>query len=354
MWNGDSKIRVGNKDNEKRKNRAWQFSIIAFSAIVVLVVLYALSVRKSGYTIRREFLLDTYVSIAVNGKGSSVNRLIDTGFSEIKRIDEKFNPSNNNSILYKINHADGRWVKIDSETHDLLERSLYYSNISNDTFDITLGKLIKIWGFYSLDSTPISIPSKEEIFQCRSLYGSDKIELEANKIRLKTNCALDLGGIAKGYAVDMAILHMKEKSPDITGYVDAGGDIRIIGKKYGSLPWSVGIRDPRSEDKSVDVVYLKEGSIATSGDYERYFTYKGKRYCHIFDPKTGFPARKAISATVISKNLVDADALATTVFVLGPIKGLQLLNQLGVDGMIIDKNKKIYKTRGFEYYEKRR
>ncbi len=354
MWNRDSKVRIEKDNNRTRRNKAWQLSIIAFSAIILLIALYTFNVRRSGYTVRREFLLDTYVTIAVNGKGSNADKLIDIGFSEIKRIDEKFNPLNEKSILYKINHAAGKWVKIDKETHDLIERSLYYSNISNDAFDITLGRLIGLWGFYSLSSTPTSIPSKDDISKCIASYGADKIELEKDRIKLRSNCALDLGGIAKGYAVDMAVLHMKENAPDITGYVDAGGDIRIMGKKYGTLPWSVGIRDPRSEDKSIDVVYLKGGSIATSGDYERYFFYKGKRYCHIFDPKTGFPATKAISATVISKNLVDADALATTVFVLGPIKGIQLLNQLGVDGMIIDKDKKIYKTKGFEYYEKRR
>jgi thiamine biosynthesis lipoprotein len=153
---------------------------------------------------------------------------------------------------------------------------------------------------------------------------------------------LDLGGIAKGYAVDKAIESIKRKGIK-AALVSIAGDIRAFGMKPGSKPWKVGIQNPRGEDVFVSL-YLEDKAISTSGDYQRYFIKDGRRYHHILNPDTGYPASGVISVSVIAPEGYLADGLSTGVFVIGPEKGIRLLESLGVDGIIVDSNKKVFIT----------
>jgi thiamine biosynthesis lipoprotein len=147
--------------------------------------------------------------------------------------------------------------------------------------------------------------------------------------------AVDLGGIAKGYAVDLAARALREAGVE-DFIVDAGGDLFVAGDKNGK-PWRVGIQDPRDPAKLFRIVTPAEGSLVTSGDYERYFLWEGRRYHHILDPRTGFPAPNCRSVTIFAPTSMDADAAATTVFVLGPEAGIKFLEgQKGFAGLIID------------------
>jgi thiamine biosynthesis lipoprotein len=147
--------------------------------------------------------------------------------------------------------------------------------------------------------------------------------------------ALDLGGIAKGFAVDRAAGALRAAGAD-NFVVNAGGDLRVSGTKNGK-PWRIGIQDPRAPDRLLRVVTPREGAFVTSGDYERYFLWEGERYHHILDPRTGRPARGCRSVTVWTRHGIDADALATAAFVLGPAEGLALLERLEeVEGLVVD------------------
>jgi thiamine biosynthesis lipoprotein len=166
--------------------------------------------------------------------------------------------------------------------------------------------------------------------------------------------SIDLGSIAKGYAVDRCVA-LLESLGAAAGLVDAGGDLRTFGQKPGGEPWRVGLKDPRVPDSVVTVFELTDGAVATSGDYERYFTIDNVRYHHILDPKTGFPATGSCSVTVISREACDADAIATAAFVMGPEAGMRLIESLpDVEGLIIrctDSSEEIFRSEGLGTYE---
>lgn len=175
-----------------------------------------------------------------------------------------------------------------------------------------------------------SIPSDLEIEEALERCGYENVLLEKDVITLENSVKLDLGGVVKGYAIDRGISIAKEMDPNATGYIDAGRDIGIIGPKFGGEYWSIAVQDPRGESgEYIDIVYLKKGTIVTSGDYERFFIVDGVRYHHILNPKTGYPVRDNISTTVISPDAMDADAFSTAAFVLGSEFSAVLLPVLG-------------------------
>jgi thiamine biosynthesis lipoprotein len=163
----------------------------------------------------------------------------------------------------------------------------------------------------------------------------------------KKGMRIDLGGIAKGYAVDRAVALLKSR-----GYqnmiVNAGGDIRVSGRKARG-PWVVGIQDPRDRSRILATIDAAETSVATSGDYERYFVKEEKRYHHLLNPFTGFPARQCRSVTILADDSLSADGLATAVFVMGPKRGLHLIEAMeGVEGLIVSSEGKIIQSEGMK------
>ena len=163
------------------------------------------------------------------------------------------------------------------------------------------------------------------------------IEIKDGKIHFRKNLTIDLGGIAKGYAVDKAIDILK-KFGITSAIVNAGGDLRAIGLKPNGEMFCIGVRHPRKENKIICSFYIKDKAVATSGDYERFIKINGIIYPHIIDPKTGYPSLKCQSVTIISNDTLTSDALSTAVFVMGKEKGLKFLNENEeIEGIIIDK-----------------
>jgi thiamine biosynthesis lipoprotein len=220
----------------------------------------------------------------------------------------------------------------------VIKKSIEISNQSDGGFDITVGPLIKLWQKAREKEHP---PSNEDLERSLDLVGFRNIMISPDgKIFLKKDgMSIDLGGIAKGYAVDRAFDILRG-----LGFrnliVNAGGDLKVGGMKFGK-PWSIGIQDPRDQGKIIAKIKLKKGAIATSGDYEKYFMYQGKRYHHIINPKDGLPAWGCQSVTVLCEEGILADAMATAVFVLGPEKGFSLCQRTkGIDCLIIDREGK--------------
>jgi len=333
--------------NQRKKSWYFTYGLIAILIVIVFVVSFR---RPPDYVVKDEISLGTHVRVVVSSKYSG--KILDSIFREFRRIDSKFNPYNPNSKIYRINHSNGNWVEVDDEILFILKKSLYYADLTGGAFDFTLGRLIKLWGFDSENSEK-RIPSSDEINETLKHIGYDKVEIDGNKVRLHDGVWLDFGAIVKGYAIDRAVQIAKKIDPKATGFVDAGGDIGIIGPKFGGADWIVGIRNPRGESQqdTIGVIYLKEGAVATSGDYERFFISNGKRYYHIFNPKTGYPAKGVISATVVANSCLDADALATAIFNLGIEYSLTYIPRYGGQAFIVDENQKIHKTKGFLYFE---
>ncbi|OAA29720.1 thiamine biosynthesis protein ApbE [Kosmotoga arenicorallina S304] len=327
------------------------YTILALLAISILTWLFITNDKKEYYT-KTDYLLGTYVTVRVNSDKTSPVLLANAAFKEIKRIDEKYGSTR--GIVETLNSSRGNWVEIDQETAFLLKSALEVSKNTGGAFDPTLYPIIKLWGFDDIESEK-HVPSRNDIEEALAKVGYKNIEIspEGDRVRLLNGAQIDLSGIAKGYAVDMAILKIKSIDEKATGFIDAGGDIGIIGPKFGSRPWVIGIRHPRSEngDKVIDYVYMYDGSIATSGDYERFFEVDDVRYHHIFDPSTGFPANNGvISSTVIHKSAMLADAYATAAFVLGDSPGVTFFPRYGALAFLVRDDLSIFKNKGFEVY----
>lgn len=264
-------------------------------------------------------------------------------FTEMHRIDALMSTYKTDSEISYINdNAAVSSINISAEMASLINRSLDFSVLSDGAFDITYASV-----GYRYDYRKQQQPADEFINSALEAIDYRHIVLTGRQIYFKhNNVRIDLGGIAKGYAVDRAI-------DIVTGcgieeaMISAGGDSRILGNKRGK-PWIIGIQHPRKPDDLAMVLPLSDTAISTSGDYQRYFIHNGDRIHHIINPDTGRSANQTWSATVTGSDALTTDALSTTVFVLGAEKGLALIETLdSIDAIIIDRKGKIHYSSGF-------
>ena len=241
--------------------------------------------------------------------------------------------------------AAGQPDTVDALTLDLIEKSQGLSIASGNLFNPTIGKLIEVWGFHTDDRPDIPPPTQDQIDTLLS-YAPTMADLhfDGNQVTsTNRHVQLDFGGVAKGYAVDLAVDRIRKLGVQ-NAIVDAGGDLRAIGS-HGDRPWRIGIRNPRGPGVIASLEARGDESIFTSGDYERYFMYKGKRYHHIIDPRTGYPSTGATSATVIHTNAATADAAATALIVAGPQKWRAVATAMGLQYvMLVDSKGTVYMT----------
>ena len=256
------------------------------------------------------------------------------------------------SDVYRINHAGGQAVEVDPATIEVVAKGLEYSRLSSGAFDITIGKVSDIWNFQEMDDKGNHvgvIPEEGVISEAMNHVDYSCVIVEGNTIRLTDPMAeLDLGGIAKGYIADKVAEFLASKGVT-SAVVDLGGNIVVIGEKGESIDnpvgaeFKVGIADPNSEGL-LGLLECKDKTVVTSGTYERYFELDGKRYHHVLDTKTGYPADTDLLAVTIvadKGHSVDCDGLSTSCLALGKEKGLKLIQGLdGVQAIFIDKDGK--------------
>lgn len=250
-----------------------------------------------------------------------------TAFEEIDRLDQQMSNYSETSELTEINHnAARREVIVEKELFDLLKLALDYSRTTDGTFDITVGPLMKAWGFFKGQGR---VPEPSELTAVKEQVGFQHVKLNdpAHSIRFdREGVELDLGGIAKGYAVDKAAQILRESGVK-AALISSGSSIYAIGAPPGKTGWPIEIRDPLAPERSIASIELKDQSISTSGCYEKAFKLGGKTYCHIMDPRTGFPIDGMLSATVITPRGVDAEVFSKVVMVLGVEKAKSCLKQ---------------------------
>jgi len=247
-------------------------------------------------------------------------------WNRLEDIDSRMNVFNDQSEVSKINNSYLKPITIKSDTYQVLEKSQYYSTSTKGAFDITVWPLIQLWQ----DSEKNNIyPTKEQILDAKSTLGLDNIQLLGkNQVkRMNEGTKIDLGGIAKGYAIDEAARIFREHGIN-NFYIDAGGDVYVGGLNCFGKLWRVGIRDPEDQSKIINIVSLTDAAVATSGNYEQYYTIQNQKWSHIIDPSTGYPQKEVISATVIAPKAIDADALSTALTVLGGIAGTSHINSM--------------------------
>jgi thiamine biosynthesis lipoprotein len=261
---------------------------------------------------------------------------IDAGITEVQRIESLISSWDPNSQTSKINSKAGiEVVKVDQELYDLIARSLRISELTNGAFDISFASVGKLWRF---DGSMQEPPAKQEIAALVAKINYKNIILKSSDttVFLKDKgMKIGFGAIGKGYAAEQAknvMLAMGVKH----GVVSAAGDLTTWGRREDGSVWDVAIAKPDKSRRILAWLKADETSVVTSGNYEKYFIYEGKRYSHILDPRTGYPTTGLKSATIVCTNAELGDALATTMFVLGEEEGLRLINQLnGIECLLI-------------------
>lgn len=253
---------------------------------------------------------------------------------EVFRIEARYSRYRADSELSRINAvaATGGSIDVDPEMATLLDYAYACHRLSGGLFDITSGILRRAWDFSSS-----RIPGEEAIAVILPLMGLDKIRWKAPTLTFGTpGMELDLGGVGKEYAADRAADVLK-KCGITAGLIDLGGDIRVVGPHPDGSAWRLGVRNPRSPAQPLTVLDLASGALATSGDYERYIEINGQRYCHILDPRTGWPARGLMSVSVICDECLVAGTLATIAMLKGP-DGARWLTTIGVRRVVVDES----------------
>lgn len=289
-----------------------------------------------------DMLFDTVIKIQI--LDSTDESIIDGLKTLCKKYDTMFSTTNENSELYKLNHAGGQPVTVSDETAGLIRQGIHYSKLSDGAFDITIEPVSALWDFKADKPT---VPASDTIAEAVSHVDYSKVDINGNTITLKDpKAGIDLGAIAKGYIADQVKTYLKRQGVK-HAIINLGGNVDVIGTKPDGSKYNIGIQKPFDESgEAITSVKLKDQTVVTSGIYERYFKKNGKLYHHILDPRTGYPCENNLySVSVITDSSTKADALSTTCFLLGYKKGMKLIEKMnGVEAIFITDDEKIHKS----------
>jgi thiamine biosynthesis lipoprotein len=320
--------------------------LLIFAVLITGTIVNAdSSVQKIS---RSEELMDTFFTITVySNRPEKAETAITEAFNEIKKIESGLSVYSEDSELARLN----RKKILEAPSEDLkinISRALYYSNLSEGAFDITVQPILDLYNRSFIEKN--SAPSDEMINKELKKVDYKRVIIKDQGIKIGDDQSITLGGIAKGYAVEKAVETLRRHNITMA-LVDASGNMRALGKKPDGV-WNVAMEDPRDMNNYITIIPLDNNAVSTSGDYERYFDDK-MEYHHIINPKTGYSATELISVTIVTDNAFDADALSTAVFVLGKEKGMKLIeSQPGVEGLIITRDREILRSSGLKEINK--
>lgn len=307
---------------------------------LLMFILLLLPLRSNAQVAHHETLtlmgcrFDLTTVGADAGAGERYNAM---AVAEIRRIERLISSWDPDSQTSSINAAAGqRAVKVDAELFALIQRALNLSRLTDGAFDITYASMDRLWRF---DGSMEAMPAPEDIAVSVDLVGFGKIVLdEANHTVFLPEAGMKIGfgAIGKGYAADRA-RQLLENAGCTAGIINASGDLTAWGRQPSGEDWKVAITNPLNKEKAFAWLPVNGRAVVTSGNYEKFVRFNGTRYAHIIDPRTGYPSTGIISATILAPSAELADALATSVFVMGTATGLDFINQLpGVDCVIVD------------------
>jgi thiamine biosynthesis lipoprotein len=311
----------------------------------ILSTLGFLSPARAKWMSREEAIMGTAIRVQLwHEKPAAGEAALDAVMEEMHRIDRAMSPFKPESELSRLNRAAAKApVPVSKEMFELLARSIEFSKLSEGAFDITFASVGCMFDYRKGIK-----PTAEKI--AAALPGIDyrhiRLDRRQRTIRFaRDGVRIDLGGIAKGHAVDNCVALLKARGVK-EALVVAGGDSRVLGDKRGR-PWMIGIRDPRRKDAMAAMIPLVDAAISTSGDYERYFEADGVRYHHILDPKTGSSATGACSVTIVGSDATTTEGISKSAFIMGPERGIRFVESLpGIDAVIIDSGGNMHYTAG--------
>jgi thiamine biosynthesis lipoprotein len=316
-------------------------------SIISLLTIACLQLHAQQIYHKKAKLMGSRFDITVVEKDSvTAYKYIDTAITEIKRIEKIISSWDAHSETSKINTNAGiKPVKVSKELFDLIERSLAISKLTDGAFDISYASMDRIWKF---DGSMTEMPSKESMKKSVENVGYKHIILNKKQQTVflcNAGMKIGFGGIGKGYAADKTKKLLISKGVQ-AGIINASGDMNTWKKQPDVKDWTVAITNPMDKHKAFAILPITNGAVVTSGDYEKFVIFDNVRYSHIINPKTGYPASGIISATVFSLSAELADALATSIFVMGIDVGINRINQIpNVDCIIIDDNGIVHKSK---------
>ena len=288
-----------------------------------------------------DMLFDTVIKIQILDPADE--SILDGLKKLCEKYDTMFSATNTDSELYKLNHANGQPFTVSSETANLIQEGIHYSELSGGAFDLTIEPVSALWDFKADKPT---VPSSDAIAQAVSHVDYTKVDIQDNTVTLEDpEAGIDLGAIAKGYIADQVKTYLKKQGIK-HAIINLGGNVDVIGTKPDGSKYNIGIQKPFDESgEAITSVQLKDQTVVTSGIYERYFKKNGKLYHHILDPRTGYPCENNLySVSIITDSSTKADALSTTCFLLGYEKGMELIQSMdGVEAIFITDDEKVHK-----------
>jgi thiamine biosynthesis lipoprotein len=289
------------------------------------------------------FAMDTYMSLTAYG--SNAENAVLAAVYEIQRLDNMFSVGNTESDVTRLNISGA--ASVSDETSYLINKSLEISQKTQGAFDITIYPVMVLWGFTTQN---YKVPSQAELDEVLKKVDYNNIVISGNNITLKNNAQIDFGGIAKGYTSTKVIELMKENGIE-NAIVNLGGNVQTLGLKPDGSQWKVAIQSPDNDDTYIGILKTNDKAVITSGGYERYFEENGKKYHHIIDSNTGYPSDSDLtSVTIICADGTTADALSTSLFIMGKEKAAQFYKSTDIefDMILVDSDKNVYISEGIK------
>lgn len=317
--------------------------MFTFRLTTVFFLLYPFSLCAEVWISAQQPVMGTLIRTEVLARDKRAGeRAVEQVFEEMHRVDRQMSPYKERSELSRVNRlASSSPVPISLELFTLLKRAVDISILSAGSFDISYASAGKLYDYRAAKR-----PTNTELANVLPAINYRHLQLDSQAVSLyfkRPGVYIDLGGIAKGHAVDRAIARLQKMGIE-HAMVSAGGDSRFIGQRDGS-PWVVGIKDPRQRDAVIARLPLMDIAISTSGDYERFFIHDGERFHHILNPRSGTSAKGLRSVSVLGPEATMTDALATAVFVMGLKKGMELINSLELyDAVLVGKSGSLHFT----------
>lgn len=294
--------------------------------------------------------MGTIISQTLYVRGEQKEAYLKDILEEINSCEAQISKRIETSEISRMN--EGSLTEVSKELRQCLETVLDVSSNSDGALDVSIGNLVDLWNIDEVLNAgeELTVPTKEEIYHSISDTGYDKIIINGNKIELSGAVKLDLGAVGKGYACDRIYQRIVQNKDIQAGVVSVGGSVLTYGTKPGGEPFNIAIPNPRAEGEYLGAIRVSGGKfISTSGDYERFVFIDGKRYHHIMDPKTGYPAESGLcSVTIVCDSGLLSDCLSTACFVLGKDKGMELAEKYNVEALFVDEDLNLYMTSGME------
>lgn len=335
-----------------------------FASLVAVFLLTALLIiPQTGCSSNQEpvslesFYFDTTCKISIydmeDMSEENAQEVIQKAFTRCQKYENLLSKTKKGTDIYKVNHAGGKAVKCDDITIEVIQKGMEYGKLTGGKFDITIGQASDLWDFHNESGKDQKPPSKSKLASVMETVDYTQIHIDGNKVTMANpKGEIDLGGIAKGYIADQ-IADFLEDQGVTSAIISLGGNIECVGDK-GGKDFNIGIEKPYSDQSDIiGATPLSNGTIVTSGVYERYFEYKGKKYHHILDSSTGMPVDTDVVGVSIQGKRgtsVDCDALATTCLILGEKEGMKFIKSMkGYEALFILEDDSIVTTDGFDF-----